>query len=358
MPVMNQPFETLMKIGDLANSGYLIYDLDKKEIIYANDAVTQITGLSSHDGLDEIKNVFDNVIEDDREFVLSRYAQLSRPLGAVEFEFQLTDPKGDLRFVCCNCYLLAESSSIVVNISDITKPKQHEGYLVEFGTKKNTLLETLNHHISGALMLMQHLTGQAERSLESSNTDNLKVYLSLLKNNSSHCIDIINDLMNEEHLESPSIYVKKNRIDLVEKVGYIFKEIKQSFESRNISFEANDKQIFVETDEIKILQIINNLVSNALKFTPHEKPVIIRLAESDTNILISVIDEGIGIPDNIKPFIFDRQSIGGRQGLNGQKSNGMGLSISKRLCELIGATLTFVSDEGEGSAFYVQLPKW
>jgi len=113
----------------------------------------------------------------------------------------------------------------------------------------------------------------------------------------------------------------------------------------------------VNTDEVKLLQIVNNLASNAVKFTRKEDEVRFSIRETERSVLISVIDTGIGIPDTLQPFIFEKYGMARRTGLNGEKSTGMGLSVCRLLTELIGGQLSFESEEGKGTTFFLELPK-
>jgi two-component system, OmpR family, sensor histidine kinase VicK len=350
-------FKTIREIGDLSNEGVIIFSLVDNRIIYCNNTAAALTGLSDNGSERTIESLLHSVTSEDREYLRNRYLQVRNESASAEFEVRLVNSQPKETFVCCNAYLVEEGTCIVLYIRDISRPKEHESYLVEFGAKKNTLLDTLTHHISGALNLMRHLTDEAEKSLALSDNENLVTYFSLVKENSKHCIEIIDELMKDEHSESPKIFVKKTRIDLVEKVSFIFHELQVSYPLRSFLFNTSGPSIYINTDEVKLLQVVNNLTSNAIKFTPVKNEISISIEEQDTEVIVSVSDKGIGIPYNLQPFIFDRHGLAGRTGLNGEKSKGLGLSICKSLVGLLGGEMWFVSEEGQGSIFYFRLPK-
>jgi two-component system sensor histidine kinase VicK len=242
-------------------------------------------------------------------------------------------------------------------VRDITRPKQHEDYLVEFGTKKNALLDTLTHNISGALALMQNLSIEAEKYAEGSNPKKLRKYLALVSENSKTCLKIIEDFIQYEHEKSPDISVKNNRINIVEKIDFVRQELQHSHRSRALYLYSSVPHIHILTDEVKLLQVVNNLVSNAIKFSEHRHPVVINIVDHSNEVVVSVTDQGIGIPDTIKPFIFNNLTQAGRPGLQGEPSRGIGLSICKNLIEMIGGRIWFESEEGKGSIFYFSIPK-
>ena len=204
---------------------------------------------------------------------------------------------------------------------------------------------------------MRNLTLYAEKSNEAEGFKDLKTYLSLINENNKYCLEIINNLMSEEHIESPNIVVKNSRVDVVAVVNFIFEELTQSYKHRNFVLKNSAPSIFINTDEVKLLQIINNFTSNAIKFTRHQDEIKIEIREMENNVIIVVDDKGIGIPEALKPFVFNRHGVAGRTGLNGEKSKGIGMSICKNLAMLMKGDIWFESVEGEGSAFYLALPK-
>jgi two-component system sensor histidine kinase VicK len=103
--------------------------------------------------------------------------------------------------------------------------------------------------------------------------------------------------------------------------------------------------------------VVNNLTSNAIKFSDAKDPIVISILIQDDNVIVSVADKGIGIPENLKPLIFEKHFGAGRKGLNGERSIGLGLSICKNLTKLLGGEIWFESEEGQGSTFYFRLPQ-
>jgi two-component system sensor histidine kinase VicK len=355
--VIDVEFKTLQQIGAVTTEGVFIYSLSENKIIYANSNVYELAGLETNSTRFDIESIFDRVIPQDKEYLKNQYLTVAEKYITGEVEFQLTDENGQRKFVCCNAFLVADKSAIAVFIKDITNPKKHYDYLVEYGARKNTVLDTLAHHMSGALNLMQHLSAEAAKYIEITNDKNLKIYLDLLNNNSRHCLEIIQDLLKNEHSESPSVSVKNSRIDIVEKISFIYDMLAQSYQKRKFLFQAPAESFYINTDEVKLLQVVNNFTSNAIKFSSPEKPIVIGISETTAYVTVWVKDSGIGIPEKLKPLIFQNQFGMGRRGLNGEQSIGLGLSIASNLIQLMDGKIWFESYEGEGSTFYFSLPK-
>jgi two-component system sensor histidine kinase VicK len=350
-------YRALEEIASLSPDCVIIYSLEQEKMIYANDpALDLINPRGGISGV-PIQSLYESVIPEDREHIniVCRRLLGDRPI-ATDVEFRAL-VRGEQRIICANVYMLANNQYAFLTIKDITKPRQHETYLVEFGARKNTLLDALAHQISGALSLTNNLLAQAEKYIPDERDNDLRNYLSLVKENNRQCLQIITDLTEKEHGQSPSIYVRTSRVNAVEIVDYIYKQLNQSTPDKHFVFFKSSPFIYVDTDEVKLLQVINNLASNAVKFTPENKEVRFRVVEKDDRVVISVADDGIGIPDDLKGLIFERRPTVRRPGLKGEKSRGLGLAICADLVRLMKGRIWFESEEGRGSTFYVSIPK-
>jgi two-component system sensor histidine kinase VicK len=152
------------------------------------------------------------------------------------------------------------------------------------------------------------------------------------------------------------VFVKQTRADVLEIISFVLQELKKSYPDRRFLFDSPPGPVYIDTDEVKLLQVVNNLASNAVKFTLPEKLISFIVTRREDAVAIEVRDEGIGIPDTLRPYIFDRFSKAGRIGLHGERSFGLGLSICRRLVTLMGGLLWADSEEGKGSSFYLLLP--
>lgn len=115
--------------------------------------------------------------------------------------------------------------------------------------------------------------------------------------------------------------------------------------------------IVLPINKDKIQRIVDNLIGNAIKFTPEKNGRIeIELRRIDNKVRISVSDNGIGIPQAYLPYLFDKFTPAGRKGLHEEDSTGLGLHISKQLAEQHGGMLWVESEEQKGSTFYLDLP--
>lgn len=344
----------LVELSGKVSDGVILFDSNEQKITHINGAARMMTGLKAGSTIDDVKGLLDTMPADDLHHLMSHVKSIKSGMSLEEIEFRMFIASSPVN-LCASTYSIQDGRYTVVFLRDITKSKTHEGYLIEFGTKKNTTLDGVVHFMSGALTLMRNLSIEASK-LTAPDTSTANSYLELIAKNSSHCLDVVKDLLQEEHDKSPDISVKRSRVNVTEKVGYIVNNLKSAYPSRHFKFSHPHHEIMGEIDEIKVLQIINNLAFNAIKFSKPESTVTIGVVDTNYSFSIYVADSGIGIPAALQPHIFDRDTIAGRKGLNGEESFGKGLFICKRLASMMQGTLSFESEEGKGSIFYITLP--
>lgn len=145
-------------------------------------------------------------------------------------------------------------------------------------------------------------------------------------------------------------------------INIFLSEIQQNWtrqikDDKKVLLTLPENIITANIDEDKMLRVLDNLVSNAIKFTDSGATIRFTLSQQDENtVQIVVSDNGIGIPDEMQPIIFERFTKAGRLGLKGEKSHGLGLNICKQIVERHGGKITLKSKVGEGTSFYISLP--
>ena len=344
------------EIGNILTDGLVLYDLNERQVVYINAAGTRMTGIQQRDTIKQITEThLKQVMAEDLAHLRSQYHGVLTTGACKTAEFgMLGHGEEKLQLQATGC-VVRDRTLLVVFLRDITRLKEHEDYLVEFGAKKNSLLETLTHNLSGALNLTKNLTVQAEKFADKAD-DKVQKLLSLITKNNELSLKIINDCIIDEHERSPQIQIKATRVDLIEKIGFIYQQLQLSHPNRTVLLTSAQAEIHITTDEVKLLQIVNNLTANAIKFSHSDTPIEIHIAAKPEHVIISVIDRGMGIPDALKPVIFMRHLSARRPGLNGEISSGRGLSICKHLTGLLSGKIGFESTEGVGSTFFVMLP--
>lgn len=350
-------YNGIISIGELSKDGVFIYNITTMKFEYINESFAQIFNSDKEKLMQDPRIILSLVRSEDTYYLRHCLSDLQSCKSIANAEFRLQFPDGALKHLCCDGYLLNNPSQIAGFVKDFTKEKEHEDYIINYGARKDTLLDMMAHNLSGPLHLSQNMIRWMHEAHKEEIPQTLISQLELIQENTQHCLDIVNDFLKEEHLESERIYVKKSRFDLIERIVVTLDKMIITNRDKKFRLLTDIENLSISTDSVKFFQIIHNLVSNAVKFTAHEGQIDIIVEETKSTFIIRVRDNGIGIPAALHDTLFDKRTSARRNGLNSEESTGLGLSIVKRLTELLGGKLWFETEENKGSTFSVEFPK-
>jgi two-component system CheB/CheR fusion protein len=174
-----------------------------------------------------------------------------------------------------------------------------------------------------------------------------------------HVIRIVDGLLDATRIANGKIHLQREPIDLAALVNRTIEEHVPSFDAHGIALEYQPcaDEVLVDADATRLVQVISNLLANAVKFTPRNGRVEVRLQREGHQVVFSVHDSGIGIEPEVctrlfQPFMQALQSADRAHG-----GLGLGLAIAKSLVELHGGTVDVASEGlGRGATFTVRLP--
>jgi DNA-binding response OmpR family regulator len=184
--------------------------------------------------------------------------------------------------------------------------------------------------------------------------------LGIVKRNGQHLLRIVNQLLDLTKLENKAFELKLQKSNIIEYLRFLTESLTAFANSRNISlrFMTTVKDLEMDFSVDAIQEIVTNLLSNALKFTPNEGDIIVEINEDEPKnaLLISVRDTGIGISETDLPHIFDRFYQAQHENHTINLGTGIGLSHTLELVKLMNGDINVASEVGKGTVFTVSLP--
>ena len=189
-----------------------------------------------------------------------------------------------------------------------------------------------------------------------------KQQLDIILQASRHLLDLINDILDISKIESGKTELEVSSVTVSSLVTHTLVLLKETASRRRIlvrtSVPADIEALQIPADERRVKQVLFNLVSNALKFTPEGGNVEIALRTEENSLAASVTDTGIGIPRGELERIFDAfYQIRGRPSMTKVPGSGLGLSLARQIVELHGGRIWAESEgEGKGTCFTFTLP--
>lgn len=242
---------------------------------------------------------------------------------------------------------------------DISAMKSYISVLQKHNTKKNAILHILSHDLAGPIGVINNISTVLKREAGKFNDPKIDQYISVIIKTSKSSIKLIHDFVNEEFLESVGVDLLKRRTELVSHLRETVEEyrITQKELGLEFNFKTSMDKLYVDLDVDKFSQVLHNLISNSMKFTPEGGRIQVTLEEGEQTVILVVQDDGIGIPPKFHSTLFDKFTNARRTGLHGEESTGLGMSVIKTIIEWHGGTISFKSAENQGTTFYVSLPK-
>lgn len=172
-------------------------------------------------------------------------------------------------------------------------------------------------------------------------------------------VRLINDLLDMQRLTAGRIELHPEELDVHSGLAKVIAENQTLADSVGVvlALEPAQQPVVVSMDRDRFIQIVTNLVSNAIKFSPAKTEVTLRALWVGDKARIEVCDRGPGIDDAFKGRIFEQFAQSDGSSTRKQEGTGLGLSISRRLVELHGGTIGFVDRDGGGTTFYFEVPR-
>ena len=239
-------------------------------------------------------------------------------------------------------------------VRDITERKQME-------KMKNEFISTVSHELRTPLTSIRGSLGLLSGGAVGELSDQAKEMLKIAGNNTERLLLLINDILDIQKIESGQIAFKFQSLNLMPFLEQVLEDNAAYGEQHGVKFviakESIDTRVYADKD--RLMQVMANLLSNAAKFSPDNETVEVSIAcHQNDSVRISVTDHGPGIPEEFQPKLFERFTQSDSSDSRQKGGTGLGLSITKAIVEKHGGQIGFVSREGIGTTFYVELPEF
>lgn len=188
-------------------------------------------------------------------------------------------------------------------------------------------------------------------------------FLKVTQDETDRMIRMINDLLSLSRMDSGTAKLDLELINLnelfnhvLDRFDMILKTDDNPDKNYTIKREFTRRDLWVEVDTDKFQQVLDNLMNNAIKYSPDGGQITCRLLETHNHVILSVSDQGLGIPKKDLTHVFDRFYRVDKARSRAQGGTGLGLAISKEIISMHGGRIWVDSKEGRGSIFYISLP--
>lgn len=232
--------------------------------------------------------------------------------------------------------------------------------LLKLNEEKNTILGIAAHDLRNAI---GHISSFSSLLLDSKRNnksflDDDKDSIEIIHNSSLNALQLLGKLLDFTKIESGKVNIKIEENDYIKFVKGKIK-IHQLLASKKniiIELETEFENLIIEFDAIYLIEVISNLITNAIKYSYENRKIVIRITKSNDYVLTEVIDSGVGIPENELNELFQPFQKASSKPTGNETSTGLGLAIVKKIINLHNGTFGVKSKLHEGSNFYYYLP--
>jgi PAS domain S-box-containing protein len=332
-------------------------------ISMVNSEYCKISGYSKEEviGMSWTQQIPPEDLERLKEF--SRRRQIDPNDAPDKYEFTFYKKNGEIRHALMSVAIL-KNKKIIASFSDITERihaenalKENEKRLHQLNIDKDLFISILGHDLRSPF---NNLLGSSEALIEDLrklNIDEIENHINNINKTARNTFNLLEDLLRWGRVQQGRIPFKPQNLNVADICNDILKTLNPNAKAKNIAINyaaADQITVYADTDMLKT--VLRNLVSNAIKFTNNSGKINISATLSDSNVIISVSDNGIGIPTENIAKLFDISQVLTTRGTSGETGTGLGVLLCKEFVEKHGGKIWVESEVGKGSRFSFTIP--
>lgn len=303
--------------------------LDKKQEDVLDTEITKVLNLDKFMKLEDLFKFTDPILldfdNDDEEIIL-------------EAHFSVIEKEN------------GEQNGLIAVLHDVTEQEKIEEERREF-------VANVSHELRTPLTSMKsYLEALADGAIE--DPEVAPRFIHVTQTETERMIRLVNDLLQLSKMDSKDYHMNFASINLPQFVDQIMERFEMSTKNESITFKHKipDRDMFVYGDRDKLTQLMDNILSNAVKYSPEGGTITCALKAEKDRVLVSIKDEGVGIPKENIPFVFDRFYRVDKARTRNLGGTGLGLAIAKEIVTAHGGSIWVSSDWGKGTTISFALP--
>src|SRR5882724_1731080 len=366
--------ERFRQMAETIHDVFWVMDTRTRKILYISRAYELVFGKTCQSLYEDSTSWLGSVHQEDRPRALAHFEAILST-GDHEEEYRVVRPDGSIRWITNRSWVILDDKGKLcraVGVArDLTQDKQYEQEIEE----KNKELDLRNREVERATRLKSQFLASMSHELRTplnaiigfsdllaeGNTGPLNEkqqrFIGHVHKGARHLLQLINDILDLSKIEAGQLDVHLEDLLLEDLLPEVLSTIRPLAMGKSITLQSDIANgIAVIADRIRLKQILYNLLSNAMKFTPKEGTVSLHARVKRTFVEITVNDSGIGIKPEDQEVIFEEFRQVGETTRGVREGTGLGLAITRRLVEKQGGTIWVHSEPGKGSRFTFSLP--
>jgi PAS domain S-box-containing protein len=363
--------------------GVYIEQLDATSASYISPWIEQLTGYSAVEWTAE-EDFFTRVLHpDDRDRVVATFASAHETLQPIQIEYRIVAKDGRVVWIQDDAAVARDDDGKPLYLqgfmADVTARKESELALCEISAERDALLEReraqnerlrsldrmkdefvalVSHELRTPLTSIRGYVELIRDDAEQLPADT-RGFLDVVDRNAERLIHLVGDLLLMAQVDGGMLAFDWAAVELSPIVARCIEAARPAAEQAGVelAFDCPDPAESIRSDPIRLAQLVDNLVSNAIKFTPNGGRVDVRIDACEDSVVIEVRDTGLGISAEDQAQLFDRFFRTRAATNHAIAGTGLGLSIAKAIVDAHGGSIGVEGVEGRGTTFRVELPR-
>lgn len=229
-----------------------------------------------------------------------------------------------------------------------------EARIAELEKEKSSLLKIVSHDLRSPFNKLFALIGLFKMSEDQLSSEQAN-YLEKMELVISDALSKMRNLLDLRSIEGEGIDVLIEPVNLSKTISKLIIENESAAARKNLSIVFDPKPIVIKTDKLSLIRVFDQLISNAIKYSPIKSDITLLMEENDDEVLARITDGGYGISEKEQKDLFKKFMVLSSRTTGGESSLGLGLFIAQSMAKNIGATIEY--ENQDGSTFIFRLPK-
>lgn len=376
-------YQLMHCLFDVCNYGVIVVDYNLHVILW-NNWIAERSGILNSTALGQrIPRLFPELKKSrlfsliDNAFSKGASGMLSHALNKTPFP--LLDPQDTRQKIKHAIYVRPITLSnatryCAIEINDVTAALRREKQLRKFADQeqnakiaaenlshlKSSFISTVSHELRTPLTSIRGSLGLLAGGAVGGLPEQSRPLVDIAQKNTERLLLLINDILDMEKIESGKLTFDYNPVDVMTFLEQALEANIGYAEQHGVSIRivAMEKDAKIYADSDRLMQVMNNLMSNAAKFSPKGSTVEIATIRHAGGIRISVTDHGPGIPEEFQAHLFEKFTQADSSSTRTKGGTGLGMSISREIVEKHSGKLRYITKKNIGTTFYFDLPEW
>lgn len=327
-------------------------------VSFLNKEFERMTGYSADEIAGKMRFT-DFLVEDDIDAFRGYHLEARRGLRGVpsHFECHIHDRGGDVLDVLANMGLVPGRDSVVISLIDITREKSYEQDLQETAERLRHFLTIASHELRHPITIVKGYVNTLVEYMETMSPELVKEILEDIDASTDRLTRYVEELMDVSRIEEGRLPVEKQTVECERLVGTAVQDMEVMGSEKIFDVRVTPEALLIDVDPEEFVQLLVTLLENAVKFSPPSSRVEVDVTEQADEVVVSVLDRGIGISDEHRSKVFDRFYQVEDAQHHSTPGIGLGLYIAREIAGAHGGRIWCEPREGGGTAFRFTIPK-